>query len=96
MRWKAKPFVDALSNVFYIIPGWITYYAMGGTGWSWLVLLAGWMWTTPMHVFSAIPDIDADTQAGLATTATALGVRNSLIYCMLWWFVSGIVAYSYL
>lgn len=96
MRWKAKPFVDALSNVFYIIPGWITYYALGGTGRSWLVLLAGWMWTTPMHVFSAIPDIDADTQAWLATTATVLWAKYSLIYCMVWWLLSGIIAYTYL
>lgn len=96
MRWKAKPFVDALSNVFYIIPWWITYYAMGGTEWSWWVLLAGWLWTTPMHVFSAIPDIEADTQAGLSTTATALGVKNALTYCMLWWLASGVIGYFYI
>jgi 4-hydroxybenzoate polyprenyltransferase len=44
-----------------------------------------------MHTFSAIPDVSADKKAGLATTATWLGVRGALIYCGLCWLGSAVL-----
>jgi len=36
-----------------------------------------------MHAYSAIPDIAADKQAKLHTTATVLGKNRTLLYCLL-------------
>jgi 4-hydroxybenzoate polyprenyltransferase len=40
------------------------------------------------HTFSAIPDIEPDTKAGIATTATILGEQGTLLYCFGLWFVA--------
>jgi 4-hydroxybenzoate polyprenyltransferase len=41
-----------------------------------------------MHAFSAVPDIEADRQAKLTTTATILGHKGTLLYCALLWTIS--------
>jgi 4-hydroxybenzoate polyprenyltransferase len=52
-----------------------------------LIVLATFCWAGAMHLFSAIPDIDADTKAKLNTTAIYLGRDYSLIACFLLWVV---------
>lgn len=92
IRLKARPFLDSLSNIFYIFPGCIAYLAWRSTHMSELIfpLVAGGCWTAALHLFSAIPDIAADTRAQLSTTATTLGERRSLYLCMLLWGTSAV------
>jgi 4-hydroxybenzoate polyprenyltransferase len=45
-----------------------------------------------MHLFSAIPDIKADAQAQLRTTAVVLGRRFSLIICTALWMAAAGIA----
>jgi 4-hydroxybenzoate polyprenyltransferase len=40
-----------------------------------------------MHLFSAIPDIKCDKDAGIRTTAVVLGKEVSLVVCGLLWLV---------
>jgi 4-hydroxybenzoate polyprenyltransferase len=49
-----------------------------------------------MHLFSAIPDIAADAQAKLKTTAVVLGKQKSLLLCSLLWFISALGAFKLL
>lgn len=85
LRFKSKPFIDSLSNILYFLPGIIGYAQVSSALPPMSLLIAFLCWTTAMHLFSAIPDIKADTKAGLKTTAIVLGVNKSLILCLLLW-----------
>ena len=92
LRFKARPVFDSVSNVLYAMPGF-----MAATIWAPTsaipvsAIAASWLWCMAMHTFSAIPDVTADKKAGLATTATWLGVRGALIYCGLCWLGSAVL-----
>lgn len=85
VRLKARPFFDAASNVLYALPAFIGYHQTAGHWPAVPVLVIGLFWTAAMHLFSAIPDIESDRQAGLATSATALGEKGALLICALLW-----------
>lgn len=86
-RWKARFGLDSLSNVLYIMPG-IALAAACGQSIMPLAVLGAWSWASAMHLFSAIPDIQADTQAKLRTTAVVLGAPRSLLLCAVLWAIS--------
>lgn len=48
-----------------------------------------------MHAYSAIPDIQADQKAGIATVATVLGARWTSRYCIFLYVASGILGSIY-
>jgi 4-hydroxybenzoate polyprenyltransferase len=84
-RFKARPFLDFISNVLYILPGvfgyiYITSYLPNILD---ICMLALWAWA--MHLFSAIPDIKPDKQAGIQTTAVVLGKKHALLLCAFFW-----------
>ncbi len=87
LRFKKHPLVDSLSNVLYVIPGFISYALITGQLVSWLVIIAAWAWSAAMHLFSAIPDIEPDKQAKLKTSAILWGEKLSLFICLLLWSV---------
>lgn len=87
LRFKMKPFIDSISNVFYLFPALIGYLLNQEAlpnFWSW-----GYIFLFPigMHLYSAIPDIDSDRKAKLKTTAVFFGKSISLIICNIIWFV---------
>jgi 4-hydroxybenzoate polyprenyltransferase len=81
VRAKARPVLDALTNVLYVCPALVGYFATGGTSPDWRAVLAACLWAMAMHAYSAVPDIDADRAAGLRTVATWLGLRGTLLAC---------------
>jgi 4-hydroxybenzoate polyprenyltransferase len=85
LRFKNKPFIDSASNILYIIPGIFSYYLASGSIPRIIILVAGFLHTFSMHLFSAIPDIQFDKETGIITTAVYLGRTNSLILCLLSW-----------
>jgi 4-hydroxybenzoate polyprenyltransferase len=91
LRFKARPLIDSVSNMLYIVPGLIAYvhvnHALPPTN----IIIAASLWTWAMHLFSAIPDIEPDVQARIKTTAVVLGKRGSLLLCVLYW---GLGAYA--
>jgi 4-hydroxybenzoate polyprenyltransferase len=58
----------------------------------WWFVLAGMSWTIAMHLYSAVPDIDADRDAELHTTAMQLGAHSSLLLCLVLYFSSFTIA----
>lgn len=88
LRFKERPFVDSLSNILYAMPGFIFYTQLTGNLPSIEILIAAWAWTAAMHLYSAIPDIEADEAVGLQTTAVFLGREKSLVLCALLWGVT--------
>lgn len=90
IRFKSRPWLDMISNVLYIIPGLIGYSLATSLLPSIWFILAASFWAMAMHLFSAVPDITADTKAHLTTTAVVLGFNRSLILCAVLWTLSGI------
>lgn len=91
-RLKAKPFVDSASNILYGFPAFIAIFQLTSNGLTTPVCIAVFCWCAAMHLFSAIPDIHADKQASLRTTATVLGYHRSLIACIVLWALTAIAA----
>jgi lycopene elongase/hydratase (dihydrobisanhydrobacterioruberin-forming) len=86
-RWKASPFIDSASNILYILPGIFAYHLMTGILPPFYIVITLGFWTAAMHLFSAVPDIEADKLAGLRTTAVVLGEQKSLMLCSVLWFL---------
>lgn len=96
MRAKTKPILDSAFNVLYICPGIFAYYLIGGHALAIPLVLAAWCWAMAMHAYSAVPDITADSAAGLQTVATFLGLRGTLIFCLLLYTTAAMLAVSVL
>jgi len=92
LRFKARPLFDSLSNGLYLLPGAAAYAALAGSHPPTAALVGGWLWTMGMHTYSAIPDIEPDRDAGIETTATALGETRTYLYCGCCW---GLAALSF-
>ena len=90
LRFKTTPFLDSLSNGLYVLPGAAAYVALSGRQPALLAVAGGWLWTMAMHTFSAIPDIEPDREAGIRTTATALGERRTYAYCAGCWLLAAL------
>jgi len=93
IRAKARPILDALFSAgHYVATGVFGYYLVGGTGLPLIGIAAGVSWAVAMHAFSAVPDIQADTAGGLATIATKLGGKSTIVLCALLYALSAILA----
>jgi 4-hydroxybenzoate polyprenyltransferase len=85
LRFKTTPLLDSASNGLYVLPGVVAYATVAGRWPPALAVAGGWLWTMGMHTFSAVPDVEPDREAGIRTTATALGERWSYVYCGACW-----------
>ncbi len=96
IRAKAKPFLDSAFNILYIMPGVFSYALSSGAMPPVRAIIAGGLWTAAMHAYSAIPDIDADREAGLSTVATILGAAATHIFCTACYLGAATLAFPYL
>ena len=90
-RFKTTPLLDSISNGLYVLPGVVAYTAVAGASPPLAAVFGGWLWTMGMHTFSAIPDIEPDSRAGIRTTAVALGERRTYAYCAACWLAAALV-----
>jgi 4-hydroxybenzoate polyprenyltransferase len=81
LRFKSRPFLDAISNSFYILPGLFSYLLIWATGINWSLVIAGCLRAIAMHAYSAVPDIISDRKANLQTIATTLWKNATLYLC---------------
>jgi lycopene elongase/hydratase (dihydrobisanhydrobacterioruberin-forming) len=93
-RFKTKPLLDSISNVLYIFPGVYAYHLIGGKAFDSSLFIAAWCWAMAMHAYSAVPDISADKSGGLATVATLLGFRGTLVFCLTLYLSAAALSYS--
>jgi lycopene elongase/hydratase (dihydrobisanhydrobacterioruberin-forming) len=93
IRAKARPFFDLIiSASIYIsagVLGWLL--VSSSTSFPLLAVLGGMAWAMGMQAYSALPDRDADTQAGIQTVATVLGERGTLFFTFMCYLISGII-----
>ena len=90
-RFKTTPILDSITNGLYILPGISAYIFLSGELPPSSIITGAWVWSMGMHTFSAIPDIKPDREAGIMTTATYLGKKNTFAYCGVLWILSAVL-----
>lgn len=87
LRFKARPYLDSISNAAYAFPLVIVPYALGEAP-VWAAALGLMAWSAAKHTFDAVQDIDEDRSVGITTTAVRLGARGVVAWSGAWWIVS--------
>lgn len=84
IRAKSVPFVDTIVSAIIYVSPWVIWYMI--SWWSEInimLIVASIAWSMAMHAYSAIPDIEVDTKAGIRTIATVYGVWWTIMFCMI-------------
>lgn len=86
-RFKARPFLDSLSNAAYAFPLVFVPLALGSSP-VWPAALGLMAWSAAKHTFDAVQDIDEDRKVGIQTTAVRLGARGVVAWSGACWTVA--------
>ena len=89
LRFKARSYLDSLSNVAYAFPLVFVPLALGETV-VWPAALGLMAWGAAKHTFDAVQDIDEDRNVGISTMAVRLGVSGVVLWSGAWWTVATI------
>ncbi|WP_119066730.1 UbiA family prenyltransferase [Rubrobacter indicoceani] len=84
LRFKARPYLDSLSNAAYAFPLVFTPLALGASP-VWAAALGLMSWSCAKHTFDAVQDICEDRAAGIRTTAVALNARGVVLWSGAFW-----------
>ncbi|WP_270242148.1 UbiA family prenyltransferase [Kocuria marina] len=87
LRFKARPWLDSLSNAAYALPLVFMAYALDRTP-VWPAAVGLMAWSVAKHAFDAVQDIEEDRAAAITTTAVRLGPRGTAIWSGCWWALS--------
>jgi len=89
-RFKARPYLDSLSNAAYAFPLVFVPLALG-EGVLWPAALGLMAWSAAKHAFDAVQDIDEDRKVGIATTAVRLGASGVVLWSGAWWLLATVL-----
>lgn len=84
LRFKARPFLDSLSNAAYAFPLVFTPLALSEEV-VWPAAVGLMAWSAAKHTFDAVQDILEDRRTGIETTAVRLGARGVVLWSGFWW-----------
>ncbi len=91
LRFKERPFLDFSSNYLYIMPGIFAYSMVANALPSLIIMVGAYFHISAMHIFSAIPDIKYDREAGINTTPVFIGKTASLILTLIFWLILSVI-----
>jgi 4-hydroxybenzoate polyprenyltransferase len=83
-RFKARPYLDSLSNAAYAFPLVFVPLALDA-GPVWPAALGLMAWSAAKHTFDAVQDVDEDREAGITTTAVRLGPGGVVLWSGALW-----------
>jgi 4-hydroxybenzoate polyprenyltransferase len=83
-RFKARPYLDSLSNAAYAFPLVFVPLVLG-RGPVWAAALGLMAWSAAKHTFDAVQDVDEDRRAGITTTAVRLGPGGVVLWSGALW-----------
>jgi 4-hydroxybenzoate polyprenyltransferase len=83
-RFKARPYLDSLSNAAYAFPLVFVPLALG-EGPVWPAALGLMAWSAAKHTFDAVQDVDEDRGVGITTTAVRLGPGGVVLWSGALW-----------
>jgi 4-hydroxybenzoate polyprenyltransferase len=87
LRFKARAYLDSLSNAAYAFPLVFVPLALGSSP-VWPAAIGLMAWSAAKHTFDAAQDVEEDRAAGITTTAVRLGVRGAVLWSGVWWTVA--------
>lgn len=90
LRFKARPFLDSLSNAAYGLPLLILPVALEAPP-VWPAVVGLLAWSVAKHAYDAVQDIEEDREAGITTTAVLLGPRGTAVWSGVWWLASTVL-----
>lgn len=98
IRAKARPWLDSFFSAWHYIATAIFGYLLVNPTWqlNWYYIIAGMARAMAMHAFSAVPDIQADEDAKLATIATWLRWKATIRVCFGLYLLASFLSYSFL
>ncbi len=83
-RFKARPYLDSLSNAAYAFPLIFVPLALG-RGPVWSAALGLMAWSAAKHTFDAVQDVNEDSRVGIMTTAVRLGPHGVVLWSGVFW-----------
>ena len=86
-RFKARPYLDSLSNAAYAFPLVFVPLALGETP-LWSAAIGLMTWSAAKHTFDAVQDVDEDRATGIRTTAVRLGPSGVVFWSGSLWALS--------
>lgn len=84
LRFKARAFLDSLSNAAYAFPLVFVPLALAEAP-VWPAAAGLMAWSAAKHTFDAVQDIDEDRVAGIQTTAVRLGASGVVLWSSALW-----------
>lgn len=87
VRFKARPYWDALSNAAYAFPMAFVPLLMGSDI-PWWAFVGTMAWSVGKQAFDAIQDIPHDHKVGIVNTAVKLGVQGTMVWSACWYTVA--------
>jgi 4-hydroxybenzoate polyprenyltransferase len=86
-RFKARPYLDSLSNAAYAFPLVFTPLALGEAP-VWPAAVGLMAWSAAKHTFDAVQDVEEDRKVGIETTAVRLGPGGVVLWSGAFWALS--------
>ncbi len=86
-RFKARPYLDSLSNAAYAFPLVFVPLVLG-EGPVWPAAIGLMAWSAAKHTFDAVQDVDEDRKVGITTTAVRLGPGGVVLWSGALWIVA--------
>jgi 4-hydroxybenzoate polyprenyltransferase len=83
-RFKARPYLDSLSNAAYAFPLLFTPLVLGEAP-VWPAAVGLMAWSAAKHTFDAVQDINEDRKVGIETTAVRLGPKGVVLWSGSFW-----------
>ncbi len=83
-RFKARPYLDSLSNAAYAFPLVFVPLAFSASV-VWPAAAGLMAWSAAKHTFDAVQDVDEDRKVGIETTAVRLGPRGVVLWSGALW-----------
>jgi 4-hydroxybenzoate polyprenyltransferase len=84
VRFKARSYLDSLSNAAYAFPLVFVPLALGKEP-VWSAALGLMAWSAAKHTFDAVQDVDEDRRASITTTAVRLGPGGVVLWSGAFW-----------
>jgi 4-hydroxybenzoate polyprenyltransferase len=83
-RFKARPYLDSLSNAAYAFPLVFTPLAHAASP-VWPAAVGLMAWSAAKHTFDAVQDVEEDRKVGIETTAVRLGPKGVVLWSGAFW-----------
>ncbi len=87
VRFKARPYLDSLSNAAYAFPLVFMPLALEEQV-VWPAALGLMAWSAAKHTYDAVQDVDEDRNVGIPTTAVRLDVSGVVFWSGAWWLIA--------